>query len=134
MIWAVMLIAESCTLYDSRRSLYRGSPLDLLLDSVLRYSVPEMKTSILSALIAAALALSATAQNSNPRIALGMTFAEVAVRLGQPISYQTGAKQWWYYLNMNNPISVSNGLVNYSYIVEFDNNGRVSMFTQFGSN
>ena len=92
-----------------------------------------MKTSILSALIAAALALSATAQNSNPRIALGMTFAEVAAILGQPVSYQDdGAKQWRCYLNMDNPISVSNGgvthYVPYSYIVEFDRDGRVSTF------
>jgi len=91
-----------------------------------------MKTSILSALIAAALALSATAQDCNNRIALGMTFADVAATLGQPVNYlvsDNGA--WWCYLN-DNPMSVSNEGVTtinrYSYMVAFDNNGRVSMF------
>jgi len=91
-----------------------------------------MKTSILSALIAAALALSATAQDCNDRIALGMTFADVAATLGQPVNYlvsDNGA--WWCYLN-DNPISVSNEGVTtfnlYSYMVAFDNNGRLSMF------
>jgi outer membrane protein assembly factor BamE (lipoprotein component of BamABCDE complex) len=106
------------------------------LDSVLRYSVPEMKTSILSTLMAAALALSATAQDCNPRIAPGMTFAEAAATLGQPVNHSVsndGATETWYYL-AHNPFSVSNEGVTqyapYSYIVTFDNNGRVSMFTQ----
>jgi hypothetical protein len=100
-----------------------------------------MKTSILSALIVAALALSATSQDCNDRIALGMTFADVAATLGQPVKYSesdSGAWHsvsnngpWWYYLN-DNPISVSNeGATTfnlYSYMVAFDNNGRVSMF------
>ena len=99
---------------------------------MLRYSVPEMKTSILSALIAAALALSATSQDCNPRIALGMTFADVAARLGQPVNYEVSYNGvWWYYLN-DNPISVSNEGVTtvhpYSARVTFDSNGRVSMF------
>jgi len=106
------------------------------LDSVLRYSVPEMKTSILSALMAAALALSATSQDCNPRIALGMTFADVAATLGQPVNHSVsndGATEYWFYLNMDNPISVSNdgatSYTPYSYIVVFDKDGRVSMFT-----
>jgi hypothetical protein len=122
------------------QSLSRQPPLDLLLDSVLRYLVPEMKTSIPSALIAAALALSATAQDCNDRIALGMTFADVAARLGQPVSVSNKGPvsnngPWWCYLN-DNPISVSNEGVEtfnlYSYMVAFDNNGRVSMWFQHG--
>jgi hypothetical protein len=111
--------------------------LDLFLDSVLRYSVPEMKTSILSALIAAALALSATAQDCNPRITSGMTFAEVAAILGQPVNHQVsndGATDQWFYLNMDNPYSVSNGGVigyaPYSAIVEFDKDGRVRLVVE----
>ena len=110
---------------------------------MLRYLVPEMKTSIPSALIAAALALSATAQDCNDRIALGMTFADVAATLGQPVSVSNKGPwysvsnngPWWYYLNPN-PISVSNEGVEtinfYSYMVAFDNNGRVSMWFQHG--
>jgi outer membrane protein assembly factor BamE (lipoprotein component of BamABCDE complex) len=112
--------------------------LNLLLDSVLRYSVPEMKTSILSALMAAALALCATAQDCNHQIALGMTFADVAATLGQPVNHwvsNDGATEQWYYL-AHNPFSVSNEgvtlYVPYSCIVEFDTTGRVSTFTQIG--
>lgn len=94
-----------------------------------------MKAIILSSLVAAALALCATAQDCNHRIALGMTFADVAATLGQPVNHSVsndGATEQWYYL-AHNPFSVSNEGVTqyapYSYIVTFDNNGRVSMFT-----
>ena len=111
------------------------STLDLLLDSVLRYSVPQMKAIILSALIAAALAFSATAQDCNDRIALGMTFADVAATLGQPVNHSVSndGAEWWYYL-ADNPFSVSNEgatmYAPYSYMVVFDSNGRVSQFMQ----
>jgi hypothetical protein len=110
--------------------------LDLLLDSALRYSLPQMKANILSALIAATLAFSATAQDCNQRIALGMTFAEVASILGQPVNHSVsndGATETWYYL-ADNPFSVSNEgttlYVPYSYMVAFDSNGRVSGISQ----
>ena len=95
-----------------------------------------MKAIILSALIAAALAFSATAQDCNQRIAPGMTFADVAATLGQPVNHSVsndGGPEWWYYL-ADNPISVSNEGVTryapYSYMVAFDSNGRVSGFSQ----
>ena len=93
-----------------------------------------MKAIILSALIAAALAFSATAQDC--KIALGMTFADVAATLGQPVNHSVsndGATECWYYL-ADNPFSVSNEGVTryapYSYMVTFDSNGRVSTFSQ----
>ena len=91
-----------------------------------------MKTSILSALIAGALALSATSQDCNPRIALGMTFADVAAALGQPVNSEVSDNGVsCCYLN-DNPISVSNDgvtIVNlYSAVVMFDSKGRVSQF------
>jgi hypothetical protein len=119
-------------------------PFGLVLDSLWRYSLPEMKTSILSAIITAALALSATAQDCNLRIALGMTFADVAAALGQPVSHEVsndGATEYWYYL-AHNPFSGSHegetqGVTHYtpySYIVVFGNDGRVSSFTQVNDN
>jgi len=95
-----------------------------------------MKTLILSIALAFVL-YSATAQDGNQRIALGMTFADVAAILGQPVNHSVsndGGPEWWDYL-ADNPISVSNKGVTiytpYSYMVAFDSNGRVSMFTQF---
>ena len=92
-----------------------------------------MKANILSALIAAALAFSATAQDC--KIALGMTFVDVAATLGQPVNHSVSndGVEWWYYL-ADNPFSVSNEgttmYAPYSYMVAFDSNGRVSQFTQ----
>lgn len=95
-----------------------------------------MKTSILSVFVAAALAFSATAQDCNHRIALGMTFADVAATLGQPVNHSVsndGATEQWYYL-AHNPFSVSNEGVTqyapYSAIVTFDSNGRASQVMQ----
>ena len=93
-----------------------------------------MKT-ILSVLAIAAFAYwSATAQDCNQRITLGMTFADVAATLGQPVNHSVSndGAEWWYYLS-DNPISVSNEGVTvyapYSYMVVFDSNGRVSQFS-----
>ena len=109
------------------------------MDSVLRYSVPEMKTSILSALIAAALALSARAQDCNSPnrdrtvicpIEIGMTFADVAATWGLPVN-QSGSDKgdlWWYY-SVPNP---NDGTHHTWYVamVVFDNDGRVKTSTE----
>jgi hypothetical protein len=62
--------------------------LDLLLDGVLRYPLPQMKAIILSALIAATLAISASAQDYgslilNHQIAVGMTYEGVIAAWGE---------------------------------------------------
>jgi hypothetical protein len=65
--------------------------LDLFLDSVLRYTLPQMKAIILSALVAAALAVSAAAQDFgsliiNHKIAVGMALEGVVAAWGEPKS------------------------------------------------
>ena len=106
---------------------------------MLRYSVPEMKTSILSALIAAAFALSATAQDCNSPnrdrtaicpIEIGLTFADVAATWGLPVNQSVSDKGdlWWYYSVPNE----SDGTHRTFYVamVVFDNDGRVKTFNE----
>src|SRR5437870_4553467 len=62
--------------------------LDLLFDDVLRYPLPQMKAIILSALVAATLAISASAQDYgslilNHQIAKGMTYEGVVASWGE---------------------------------------------------
>jgi hypothetical protein len=103
--------------------------LDLLLDSVLRYSVPEMKTSILSALIAATLAVSTMAQDTPCRIEVGMTFADVAATWGLPVNQSVSDKGLSWYYSVPNESSATHRTF-YTAIVVFDNNGRVSTFSE----
>ena len=98
-----------------------------------------MKTSILSALIVATLAVSTMAQDCNSPnrdrtaicpIEIGMTFADVAATWGLPVNQSVSDKGdlWWYY-SVPNPNDGTHH-TRYVALVVFDNNGIVSNFNE----